>query len=250
MIDMDTKENLHQGHRQRLLDKLDDGREVLSEHELLETLLYLSIPRKDVNPLAHRLIKAFGGLSGVFEASKNELLAIDGVGKKTAEVILLVGGLYQLAGKEKLEQPVFNTTEKIRNGLRCEFSFENDEVCLLVLLDKNYKQIARLSYSGLKNVEVSINLNEIANALVSFKPCYAVLAHNHVKGVCYPSADDDKTTQRVHMLCSIHGVSLIEHGIFMGENEYFSYHDEGRLDDIKEQSSVKEMLELGGDKNE
>ena len=65
---------IHDGHRDRMRDKLiKNGEEVLHDHEILEMLLYHSVPRKDTNELAHRLIEHFGSLSGVFSASVDAL---------------------------------------------------------------------------------------------------------------------------------------------------------------------------------
>ena len=48
----------HSGHRQRLRESfLALGAKAMPEHQLLELLLTYAIPRRDVNPLAHRLIE-------------------------------------------------------------------------------------------------------------------------------------------------------------------------------------------------
>ena len=54
-------ENLHAKHRARMQERVErDGLDSLAEHEALEYLLFLSIPRADTNALAHRLIQHFG----------------------------------------------------------------------------------------------------------------------------------------------------------------------------------------------
>ena len=56
-----AEENLHANHRARMQERVDrDGLDSLAEHEALEYLLFLSIPRADTNELAHRLINHFG----------------------------------------------------------------------------------------------------------------------------------------------------------------------------------------------
>ena len=78
-------ESVHSGHRQRFKEQfLQTGLDGLSSHQLLEMLLYYSIPRKDTNPLAHRLIDTFGSLSGVLEAEYEELCRVEGVTPHTA----------------------------------------------------------------------------------------------------------------------------------------------------------------------
>ena len=71
------EENLHSGHRRRLRERYKTGGEAgLEDHVLLELLLCYAIPRKDVNGLAHRLIDAFGSLSGAMDAETEDLLQV------------------------------------------------------------------------------------------------------------------------------------------------------------------------------
>ena len=63
-------ENLHENHRARVRETFKRaGADGMPDHNLLELLLFYSIPRKDTNEIAHRLIAAFGSLSRVFDAS-------------------------------------------------------------------------------------------------------------------------------------------------------------------------------------
>ena len=82
---------MHEGHRQRLISKLIEGKTLLSDHEILEILLFYAIPRKNVNELAHKLITAFGSLQGCLDADYDSLLTVDGVGPKTATLIVTFG---------------------------------------------------------------------------------------------------------------------------------------------------------------
>ena len=80
--------NLHENHRARMQARVErDGVESLAEHEALEYLLYLSIPRMDTNELAHRLIEHFGDFCKVMEAEQEELAQVDGIGPKSARRI-------------------------------------------------------------------------------------------------------------------------------------------------------------------
>ena len=78
------EKNLHEGHRKRLREKFKNYESALTDHEVLELLLGYSIPRKDTNALAHKLINKFGSLSAVLSASPIALECVDGVGENTA----------------------------------------------------------------------------------------------------------------------------------------------------------------------
>ena len=55
---MAENENVHKGHRQRMLKKyMMQGIDCFDDHEVLEILLYLVFSRRDTNELGHRLLK-------------------------------------------------------------------------------------------------------------------------------------------------------------------------------------------------
>ena len=76
---------MNEGHRQRVTQRfLSEGLEGFEDHEILEYMLFYVLPRVDTKPIAHRLLDAFGSLSGVLEASAYDLEQVEGVGKRTA----------------------------------------------------------------------------------------------------------------------------------------------------------------------
>ena len=84
-------ENLHEEQRARMKARVErDGLERLAEHEALEYLLFMSIPRQDTNVLAHRLIEHFGDFCKVMEAEPEELEQVPGIGPKSAHLISTV----------------------------------------------------------------------------------------------------------------------------------------------------------------
>ena len=92
---MEEKENLHANHRSRMLEKFSNNPNSFSEHELLEMLLFPLIPRKNTNDVSHRLIKTFGSIKNVLNASPKELSSVYGIGAKTASSIALYGKIYE-----------------------------------------------------------------------------------------------------------------------------------------------------------
>ena len=68
---------MHEGHRQRLKKRfLEEGLDGFTDVQALELLLFYAIPQGDVNGLAHELIDRFGSLSGVLDASPEELQSL------------------------------------------------------------------------------------------------------------------------------------------------------------------------------
>ena len=89
-------DNPHIGHRQRMRRKLFEySRRVFDTYELLEMLLYFSIRVTDTNPVSKALLRKFSSLNGVLHAEYSELISVEGVGEKSAKLIVGVNRLHK-----------------------------------------------------------------------------------------------------------------------------------------------------------
>ena len=95
----------------------------MNDHELLEIVLFRTIPRQNTNPLAHELISAFGSLEGVFRASFEQLLAVKGVGETTAAYIQTIGEIIRRlpARNAKVAEPELFNVQTFVDYLRANF---------------------------------------------------------------------------------------------------------------------------------
>ena len=92
-------ENIHRGHREKMRRRfLENGLDGFADHEALELLLYYAIPRRDTNPIAHRLIERYGSLYAVLMAPVEDLRKVEGVGEQAAILLKLAG---QICGKAR-----------------------------------------------------------------------------------------------------------------------------------------------------
>ena len=95
---------MHEGHRKRLRENfLKNGLDNFQSHNVLEMLLFYTIPRSDTNETAHRLIDRFGSLSAVLEAPVEELMKVKGVGERTATFLHLIPEITRVYLKDKQE---------------------------------------------------------------------------------------------------------------------------------------------------
>ena len=86
--------NEHSGHRDRLRERyLSEGLDGFPPHNVLELLLFYSVPRRDTNVLAHRLIEQFGSLVGVLNAAPEQLAQVEGIGMNAAVHLHLVADI-------------------------------------------------------------------------------------------------------------------------------------------------------------
>src|SRR3954454_18172313 len=80
----------YHGHRDRLRARFMETGGELPDYELLELLLFRSIPRRDVKPIAKQLIKRFGTFGEVLAAPPNLLTEVEGVGESVVTDLKLV----------------------------------------------------------------------------------------------------------------------------------------------------------------
>lgn len=237
---MKDNDNVHSGHRDRMIQKIINAPNGLLDHELLEVLLYGCLPRIDTNPIAHKLIQMFGSIEGVFSATLEQLRSVKGIGEKTAVNIYVIGLI-----AKKIN---FNNEKKAKNSLEANkkdiinyFKDESIEKTIVRLFDDKFVCLTTLVYNGINRSTSSCDVSEIVNAIALHKPKYLLMAHNHLSGVLVPSAQDDFTTKKINLVCDLNGVNFIDHVIVYKE-ELFSYRNEGRLNYIKEHANLDNVI--------
>lgn len=204
---------MHAHHRQRMRERfLKNGLEGFAPHELLEILLYYSIPRVDTNGIAHDLLDRFGSFKGLFEASVDELTAVDGVGQSTAMFLKLIPELTRRYAEEQSRPIVrLDTVGKIAEYFIRRFIGVNREQLYMMLLNNRMNLIDCILVS-----EGSVNCAAVPvrlmteTALVK-KASAVVLAHNHPGGLAIPSGSDLDVTDHLNNSFHLLGIPLIEH---------------------------------------
>lgn len=249
-----TKTNIHQGHRTRVREKLLSNTtfDSLLDHELLEFLLFQSIPQGDTNALAHKLIDTFGNLNNVLEASAYELMQVDGIGKVTAlhlASFLAVTKRYLLGTLKP--KPVFESTRQIIEYFQALCMGNKYECAYALYLDKSKRLIKyeKLSEGGIDST--GIYIDKIVQSAILFKAYYVVLGHNHTSGNILPSPQDIENTQRLlnalidmrkFLLDSVivdhmSSFSMLDNGIISG-NRLISPFEKGTDLRISDQSKI------------
>ncbi len=218
-------ESLHEGHRDRVRNKfLANGGfpKGTPEHEMLELVLFYSIPRKDTNEIAHNLIKTFGSLSGVFKASAEELMSVKGISKNSAVLIKLIIELARQYNSDiKSVASTFSSTEEIGTYLLGRYAGVTEEVMTLLSLDGKGKII---SYDEVLKGDISrvgVSTRKIIEILLRTKATSVIMVHNHPSGLALPSDADLSATATVKNALSHIGVTLLDH-IIIAEGDFVS----------------------------
>ncbi len=209
---------------------MQEGLEGFSAHNVLELLLFYSIPRSDTNGVAHNLIEEFGSLPAVFEASYEDLLKVEGVGPRSAVLLTLIPQVTKRYLSEKVSEKIFfSDSEEINRYIKTKYINVKSEIAFLMCFDSG----------GRLNNCCRISIGSVNNAVVDNRTMLelafrnnaknVVLVHNHPSGVAAPSKDDLTITQEVSAIFRSVNINLIDHIIYaddkifsMAQNPKFS----------------------------
>ncbi len=225
---MAQKENIHKDHRNRLRKKfVEGGIESLEPHEVLELLLFYAYRQRDTNEIAHRLLKKFGSIEGVFEASIESLEAVEDVGYNTAVFLKLQSSIQRFYMKDRLlrERNKCITPENIGEYIKGLFYGYTDEVFYMISLNSQCELIsADIVAKGTVN-SATLYSRELVKKALETKAVFVILAHNHPNGVLAPSEADVRTTKTAKEALNFISVRLIDHVIVSGEDHISLFRD-------------------------
>ncbi len=221
---------IYDGHRERMRKQLKiSGMDSLSDVQVLEVMLYYAIARQDTNCIAHRLLQRFGSLSAVIEAPKAELMEVEGVGEKAADLI----GLFMQVERRHMinragEEVILDTTGKCAQYLLPFFIGEQEEVVYLLCMDAKCKVLdCRLIHRGAVNT-AAISVRRVVKAALERNATSVVVSHNHPSGIALASAEDKQTTLQLKTALDAVGVVLADH-IIVADGDYISLAADGVL---------------------
>lgn len=215
--------DIHKGHRARMRSKLEHyGIRIFDTYELLEMLLYYVIPYKDTNPIAKRLLSAFGSLDGVLNAPVSELAKVDGIGERCAEFISLAGRamLEDLALEYRRKTPVFNDYHRTGRFLASYFAENGGSVCMM-MLDNAMRLIDVCDIPAEDFGSAAVKPRYFIDAIISSGASIAILAHKR-HSLLYFSDSALATDKLIRAELSAIGVTVAEHYVVSG-NDYSGF---------------------------
>ena len=216
-------ENIHEGHRKRMKERfMKSGLDDFAPHNVLEFLMFYSIPRGDTNPIAHRLIDAFGSLSGVFDATPEELMKVSGVGESTAILISMIPQMARKYLEDKADAVnVVGGCGDIGAYLLPKFVGRTNEALMMVSIDNKNKVISCSVVAEGTVDSAKVSRRKVMEEAMKVKATRVILAHNHPRGVAVPSAEDVAMTREIGRLFAQVGIELVDH-IIIADDDYVS----------------------------
>jgi len=218
------------GHRKRLRERFrKKGVEGFHDYEILELLLTYAVPRKDLKPLAKRLIKQFGSLSGVLDARREELEKVPSMGPVSATLVRLVKETCEAYLSEKMkQQEVLSTPRAVLDFARAKLAGLPHEAFMVIFVNaKNGVINHQILQEGTVNQAIIYPRRIVEEALAQHASGL-ILVHNHPSGHANPSAEDRQLTRSLVDATRALELRVLDH-LIVGRDGHFSFVESGLL---------------------
>lgn len=211
------------GHRKRLKEKFLLSTNHFSDYEILEILLFYAIPRKDVKPLAKTLLKTFGSLDGVINATHDKLLSVSGITDNTYIAFSVIKEIIQRMLKQNImHQNILSSWDALLEYLKITMGHNKTEQSRILFLNKKNILIA----DELQNVgtvdQTPLYPREVVKRALFHESSAIILVHNHPSGNPTPSKADITLTQSIIDACNTINVTVHDH-VIISKNNFYSF---------------------------
>ncbi|MEM1066432.1 MAG: DNA repair protein RadC [Pseudomonadota bacterium] len=217
-------------HRKRLRERfLKGGAAAVPDYEMLELVLFRAIPRRDVKPVARRLMDAFGNFAAVLSAPVDRLADIEGVGLAVAaELKIVEAASHRLAQSRVLGRPVVSSWDALVTYCRTAMAHRETEQFRVLYLDVKNAVIADEEQgSGTVN-HVPVYPREVLKRALELNAGALILVHNHPSGDTTPSQADIAVTRQIETGAEALSIALHDH-LIIGRSDALSLRAEGYL---------------------
>ena len=219
-----------EGHRQRLREKfMEGGLERFSDEEVVEFLLTLGTPRRDVKPQARKALKRFGNLSGVLSAPIEKLTQIEGIGQKNALYLDLV---HQVAGRYLRDRArgkaFFGSSKAVFDYLFHSMRDLKREIFKVLFLNRKNELLSDEDVFFGSLTGSAIYPREVVTLALENRAAALVFVHNHPSGDPTPSNEDRNLTRDLVWASHLLMIQVLDH-VIVGNNTYYSFADEGLI---------------------
>lgn len=226
-----TQPHYH-GHRRRLRQRfLQGGFDGFADHEVVELLLTLTIPRADVKQPAKDLLQRFGSLRAILDAPMDEVRTVRGLGEVAPVALRIIreaAALYLRQASEGME--VRQDRESLSEFWRMRIGGHQNEVFEVAYLDSGY----RLLPHGVERLQegtidrAAVYPRRVVETALRRGAAAVVLAHNHPNGRVEPSEQDKLVTRAIVLAAETVSISVLDH-LIVARDAVFSFREAGLL---------------------
>jgi DNA repair protein RadC len=220
---MTTGAPRHAGHRDRLRDRFRRvGSEALEDYELLELLLFRTIPRADTKQRAKALLQRFGSLAEVLGAPEHLLREVDDIGEAVALDLKVVAAVGQRVIRGEIRgREVLSSWMQVLDYCRAAMAFEEREQFRILFLDKKNALISdEVQQTGTID-HTPVYPREVVRRALELAATAIILVHNHPSGDPTPSRADIEMTKLIIEAAKPLGIAVHDH-IIIGKKGHAS----------------------------
>jgi DNA repair protein RadC len=219
-----------EGHRSRMRERLlRAGPDSLADHELLEMMLFLALPRRDTKPIARALLGRFRSFAGCIAAAPQELREIDGLGEAgIAALKTIQAAALRLMRAEVIDQPILSTWQRLMDYLTGVLARERIEHFRVLYLDTRNRLIADEAQGRGTINATPVYPRELVRRALELHATAMILVHNHPSGDPTPSQQDIQMTRAIRNAAEPLSVLLHDH-VIIGNARWVSLRKEGLI---------------------
>jgi DNA repair protein RadC len=207
------------------------GPEAVSNAELIAILLGHGTAKFNALELAKKLLREFGSLEALSNASLQELQEITGIGPVKAVTLLSAFQLYRNLQKQKAENEIisFRNPAEVARIYQPSLGSLKKESFYVILLNSSMKRILDFEVTrGLVDSSL-VHPREVFNVAVRNLAKGIIVMHNHPSGTLEPSTEDIKITERLVSSGKILEIPVYDH-LIITENGYYSFREHGLIE--------------------
>jgi DNA repair protein RadC len=168
------------GHRARLRSRLiEGGPDALLDHELVEYLLALTIPRIDTKPLARRLLDEFGGIGPLLSADPETLAHAKVSEAAIAAIQIARAAALRLLKSEVKDRPILGSWAALSDYLHAAMAHRATESARVLHLNTKNVLIRDELISEGSVDQAAIHVREVVRRAIELQSASIILVHNH-----------------------------------------------------------------------
>jgi DNA repair protein RadC len=201
----------------------------LLDHELIEYLLALAIPRRDTKPLAKALLREFGGIGGVLTAEGDQLARLSGMGDTSVAAIKIAqAAAVRLLAAPVADRPVLANWQSLLDYLRGRMAHETVEHVRVLYLNTKNMLIRDEQMSKGSIDQAAVHIREVIRRAIDLGSAAIILVHNHPSGDPSPSRADIDLTRAIAAAGKPLNIAVHDH-LIIGANGHVSLRAQGLL---------------------
>lgn len=217
-------------HRKRLRTRfMEGGAQAMPDYELLELVLFRSIPRQDVKPLARHLLDTFGDFNRVLSAPPDRLAVVQGVGSAVVQDLKIVeAAAHRMARSRIMQKHVISNWDAVLDYCHTSMAHRETEQFRILFLDRKNMLIADEEQARGTVDHVPVYPREVVKRALELNASAIILVHNHPSGDPTPSEADISMTAQINAAAQALGLTLHDH-IIIGKSQELSFRSAGHL---------------------